>query len=39
MEKGIKSGIVISDIRNFTGTFETFQKSKNDNFMKFVDKE
>lgn len=33
MNKGIKSGIVISDIRNFTGTFAKFEKSQNSNFL------
>jgi hypothetical protein len=32
MNKGIKAGIVISDIRNFTGTFATFEKSQNPDF-------
>jgi len=31
--KGIESGIIITDIRNFTGTFNYFQKNKNSKFM------
>jgi len=32
MNKGIKAGIVITDIRNFTGTFAHFEKTQNDDF-------
>ena len=34
MKKGIKSGIVITDIRNFTGTFGKFQSMGNSDFRE-----
>lgn len=36
MENSIKSAIVISDIRNFTGTFANFEKSGNMDFIDFI---
>ena len=35
MKEGIKSGIVITDIRNFTGTFGEFQKMGSGDFKNF----